>query len=212
MKKVLYLFLFAFVCFAFFVPKAQFASAAPQQVRVIFNQTRIFNTSDFSEITAQQQLEQITIKTAQLHEVFDVVAEQEDFYLIEVSAGVLGYVQKIAVIDNSITSPKTYLQTNATLKTQTKVFEKINNTFIEQPLQLPSGTRLRLLNGFDKSTQYTLVSFEQQNQVYTYYVKTNLVDPDGIDRNILLAITLIISALSIGALLTKILKPKIKTK
>lgn len=191
-------------------PLITFADSIPQQVRVIFNQTRIYSTSDLSGLESLEDVQTVTIRIAYLHEVFTVVNEIGNLYEIELE-NQNGYILKIAVIDNSLSSPQAILQTNAKTTTQVFAYEKIGDTYFQhEEVTLQKDTRVRILDGYDKGKQYTLVSFEKENISYTYYVKTALIDPDGIDRTIVLAITLILACISGGLVLFKIFKPKRK--
>lgn len=191
-------------------PLITFADNLPTQIRVIFNQTRIYSTNKLSGLETLEDVQSITIRMAYLHEVFIVVDEIDDLYEIQLEEQ-NGYILKISVIDNSLSSPEAILQTNAKTTTEVFAYEKIGETYFKhEEITLQKDTRIRILDGYDKGKQYTLVSFEKENITYTYYVKTALIDPDGIDRTIILAITLILACVSGGLVLFKIFKPKRK--
>lgn len=211
MKKILITTLILFSMLILSVtPLITFADNIPAKVRVIFNQTRIYITSDLSTLQNIEHVQAITIRTAFLHEVFDVVGEVDDLYEVQLEEQ-NGYIAKIAVIDNSLSSPQAILQTNAKTTTNVFAYEKIGDTYFKhEEITLSKDARIRILNGYDKGKEFTLISFEKDNTAYTYYVKTALVDPDGIDRSIILAITLILACVSGGLILIKIFKPKRK--
>lgn len=191
-------------------PLITFATSLPNEVRVVFNQTRIYSVSDLASLETIEQVEGATIKKATLHEVFSVVGEIDDLYEIELESG-NGFISKIAVVDNEISSPQSILQTNAKTITDVFVYEKIGNTYYKhEEITLQKDTRIRILDGYSKGKDYTLISYEKENLTYSYYVKTALIDPDGIDRSIILAITLIVACVSGGLVLLKIFKPKTK--
>ena len=212
MKKLLIgLFILCGVFFMSVSPLISFANSLPNEVRVIFNQARVYSTTNFDEIETQEDVEGITIFIVSLHDVFVVIDEEENFYEIELENEQTGFIQKNAVIDNSLSSPEIFLQTNAYALTNSSVYEKINNTFVMlNSIQIEKNQRVRILEGYDMANQFTFVSFENEGHVYSYYVKTNQIKPDGIDRSILLAITLITIAISAGGILMKIFKPKPK--
>lgn len=192
-------------------PLISFADSLPEQIRIIHNQTRVYTTTDLSGVS-YEDLNTVTLTIVYLHEVYNVVSEQGDFYEIEVSE-TTGYVLKVAVIDNSLKSPEKFLQTNAHILTDTSLYEKIDDTYSEvQNKILTTGTAVRLNSGYDSQTQYTYISYEQDGQIYNYYVLTSHVKSDGLDRSVLLAISLIFISVSVGGILMRILKPKINKK
>lgn len=206
MKKLL---LFITCLFTLFVMSASslisFAATLPEQIRVIHNQTRIYSTTDLSEIE-MQDTQAVTIAIANLHDVFDVVSEQGDFYEINI-LDTTGFVLKVATIDNSLKSPEKFLQTNAHILTDTSVYEKINNEYVlVENKTLLKDTQVRLNNGYDNSVQYTYISYDDNGQISNYYVLTAHVKSNGLDRSVLLAISLIIISVSVGGILMRIFK------
>lgn len=183
----------------------------PQKIRVIFNQTRVYSTNDLSSITTLEELEAVTLQDVFLHDVFNVKSDSGDYYEIWLTPTISGYIQKIAVIDNDISSPTVFLQTNGYALTQSYVYEKINNVYYQlNTITISQNQRIRILNGYDKSQEYTFVSFTNSNSIDSYYVKTNNIKPDGLDMSILMAISLIIISISIGGILFKIINKKAK--
>lgn len=190
-----------------------FALETPEYVRVIHTIARVFDTTENLQTLTQTQLGERTIKILYLHDVVRVESEENEFYKVEVEVEnqtQQGYIYKAAVIDNNLKSPTKFLQTNASITENTFAFEKEGDTFTKTNLQIEKDTRIRLVEGYKTNVQYTRISFTKDGQVVTTYVETSLIKTDGVNRSILLAITLLTLSFSGIGILYKFLKRKEK--
>lgn len=218
LKKI---FLLAFITLSFLlVPTAKqivFANEVPEQVRVIYSFTYIYSADELVlETTEKEQREEYVLEIASLHQVYLVVEQTEKMYKIEFekqNETLAGYIYKSVVIDNKTKSPTKYLQTNATITKDAEVFKKEENTFVKvENILLEKNTKARLLEKLTSANEYTLISFTSNNTIEYAYVKTNHIKADGMSRSVLVAITLILTSISVGSVLLTIFKRNNKKK
>lgn len=188
-----------------------FANSFPETIRVIYNFTYIYSVDEtVIEATEIEDRTELVAKIAYLHDTFTVTNQTPKMFEIEFEKEeqtLVGYIYKTVVIDNNLISPEKYLQTNASITKQAEVFEKENDNFIKlENLSLEIGTKVRLLETLSNKNEYTLISFNHDNQVMIYYVKTSSLKADGISRSILTAITLLFVSFSAGSVLLTIFK------
>lgn len=204
-----------FLLFAFFLAQFNgqvvFANQLPQTVRVIYTYANIYTQNEtIIEATPKEDRATLVAKVAFLHDTFAVVAQTDKMFEIEFEkdqATHTGFIYKSVVIDNSQKSPTKYLQTNATITKNAEVFKKEDGQFVKVAnITLEKGFEVRVLEEVSSKNEYTLISFNHQDNVAVYYVKTNFVKANGLSRSFLTAITLITISLSAGGVLLTIFK------
>lgn len=180
----------------------EFNSELPENVKIISNSIKIYQTADVnSEV----------LGTAYYGEIFEVVSVQNDFYEIIVSEDVFGYILMAYALDSSIKSPLIHLDTNATLTETSSVFRLVGGEYLEvDDISLEKNTRIKVLDGYDINKEYCKVSFTFQDEIFTYYLLTENIDPDGIGSRFIVAISLIVVCVSIFLILYSFFKGRVR--
>lgn len=204
MKKLLilpYFFLVLCVCFINFNNGNLFAESI--EIKIIVNNCSIYQKADISS-----SIYQITIphKTVLMAEEYN-----EMFYAVNYQS-TNGYILKSCAMLNSNSSPTKKLVFNAVL-TKDSALYKLNggnyeNTYLDV---LKKNTEVQLVDGFNKSNTYTLVSYyNDKNEILTYYIETKNIQVYGVKKSVFIAISLIIFSVSIFFILfgTKLKKQK----
>jgi len=168
-------------------------SEMPEKIKITLNKVKVYETSSLdSEIIGQ----------AFYGEVFNVVTKQNEFYEIEFSAEIYGFVLTAYALDVQIKSPKIFLDTNASLIKSSFAYELKDSEFIKMDdFFLETTTRIKILEGYDINKTYCKASFDFEDEVFTYYFLTDNINPDGIGSRFVTAIMLIIVCVSIFLIL-----------
>ena len=204
MKRLLLILVFA-LCFFMASPMIAYCETMPEYVRVIYDNIGIYSTTQIFNLDSNQ-LENVTVETATLHEVLKISGEDGDFYVVEKNK-ITGYVLKTLVISNSQKSPVKKLDTNATTKNDSLLFTKPDK---QSPANktLSKDTPVKILDGYDKDKEFTMISFQENETVYTYFVETKNLSVPGINYTAIIAVSTIFAGVSIALMLFKIIKPK----
>lgn len=206
MKKFALFIILILTIFPLFYQTAR-AESFPSQVRVIYNSADAYSTTDILSFSNKEESDAKVVKTFHLHDVIDVFGEEGDFYIIKIKEQNC-FIFKEMVIDNNNKSPTKLLDTNAITVRLSALYSKKDNEYILQEKQLKMNTKIKVLNGYDKQTKFTQISFQENGQVLTYFIKTKDIKVEGINYTVIITILGIISALSITLILLKIIKPK----
>lgn len=126
-------------------------------------------------------------------------SEGQIFYAVLSMEGVEinGYIFSDFVTED-ISKIETYPTFNATLKSDTYLFEVNGEEFSETETLLESGTRVYLYEGFDNDVNgYNAVAVKVGNTLQYGYVLKSDVSPDGINPAIIYAITIALACIGI---------------
>lgn len=176
--------------------KTVYASEEPQKIKVVANQTIVYKEPS---ITSDILIEKCVYGT-----IFDVVSDDAIDYklfykisvvgLIEDQTITVGYVLKSHTLDNTISSPTKALDDNATIKTDNAVvYELVDQQYIATQKTLAKDTKIRVLDGYDSSKEYTHISFAENDTIVLYYVKTADVQVYGVNYSLIVAIMTLIT-------------------
>ena len=184
------------------------AYAQPQQVKIIYNQTNVYNVSNFLELTKQQR-DNCIIKIAKINEIFQVLEEQENIYKIQVEQQE-GYILKSAAADVNLTSPLKKLNYNAVIIKDCFIQESTSDGFVPTDKKILNGTQVCLVDGYNQHDECTLVSYYQGNNLVYVYVETEMLKVDGVNANIFIYLSVIIAIVTIVVILVKLVIGKRK--
>lgn len=197
MKKIflVYLILCNLIGFLFSTTTQQsifFAINEPEYVRVIL-ETSIYSEANIKSNILKSNLEVNTILKVDtdfsdtmfykisLYEIIDS-ATQSDF----------GYILKTHTLDSSIESPNKKLDYNAEVKNDGSMlyeYDYISNTYVETQNYLNKGTKIKILDGYDKNKEYTYISYENNGDIISLYIKTSNLSVKGINYSVIVAIS-----------------------
>jgi len=152
----------------------------PEQIKIITNKANVYVEADINSTILYQ---------ANYGEIFSVVSIEGDFYQINLNDNI-GYVLMAYALDVNIKSPEVFLDTNATVTHESRVYSL--DAYAEIPdIVLPVETRVKVLDGYDINKQYCKISFSYNDEVLTYYIPTSNIVSDGISTRTIISITLI---------------------
>ena len=77
------------------------------------------------------------------------------------------------------------------------VYNKVGDEYVETSISLEKGAKLFLYEGYKSKNPYTAVSFVLDNQVLYGYLKSESIDPNGINPAIITCACLILAILGI---------------
>lgn len=205
MKKLFilpFLFVLFSVCFLNFKSSTVFADNV--EIKIIVNQCAIYQNPNIESSTYQITIPHKTVLQAEIY--------NEEFYFITYQS-TSGYILKTNTMLNSNSSPTKKLVFNAVITKDSTIYKLKNNVFEDTFFdKLKKDTKIKLIDGYDTTNDYTLVSFyNQDNEVVSYYIETKNIQPFGVKKSVYVAISLIIFSISIFFILfgTKIKKQKI---
>jgi len=172
----------------------------PLEIKVVTNSAKIFENSDiFSNV----------LETAHYNDEFNVLLCVGDFYKVQFGESQEGYILTAFCMDSSRTPIEVYLDTNAITKAESSLYLLNGSQFILiDNIYLPAQTRIKLLNGFNETSQYTKASISLNGEVFTYYVPTANIDPDGNSTRTIVALMLIVTSVTIFLILYSFFKGK----
>lgn len=181
-----------------------FENTAPSKITIATNTAKIYVLADLSSTV---------MATATYNDEFDVVDLTEDFYKIEYTENQLGYVLKAFCIDSELKPLEVYLDANATITSECFIYELIGGELVKiENLYLPAETRVKLVNGFSETNVYTQATVSLGGELFTYYIPTVDIDPDGISTRTIIAFMLILTCVTIFLILYSFFKGKKVTK
>lgn len=186
-KKILFTFIFClFIIFQIsFSNFIYYTYALPDNIKITTNSTPIFEEANTeSEIIA----------SAYYGDIFEVISADNQFYFVKISDSLNGYVLMAYSNDATLKDIPLFLDTNGYITKQTKVFDFVENEYIETIFSLEKNTKIKIVDGLNTEKKYTKISFEQNNNILTYYVPTNTIEADGISKRTIIAIMLIVSS------------------
>ena len=131
-------------------------------------------------------------------EILDLTAGSNlKYYAVLEGTNIVGYVLSTTVVKAGNSELKVNFQSNARLNSISDVYELFGNSYNlmeykNSTLKLEKNTEIKILNGYDKHTEYTQISFEYDNQILTGYVRTENIKISGFNYYFLIAIFLLV--------------------
>ncbi|MBE7074222.1 MAG: hypothetical protein E7379_03945 [Clostridiales bacterium] len=178
------------------------------QAFVIASKCNLYSSADFqsTKVTVLDQDEQPVLITLKFNDTVTISEIQEDFAFVQTSKGAQGWIYKYYLSQN--TSQDIYPVFNASIRKDTIIYD-VNKTSTEK-LAL-AGTRVYIYGGFNKSEEYTAVQIVlEDTSLYVGYISTADIEPDGVSKMLIVAITIISATVTIILSLLYIKKKKKK--
>ncbi|MDD4685834.1 MAG: SH3 domain-containing protein [Clostridia bacterium] len=169
----------------------------PEQIKVITNKANVYAEADINSSVLYE---------AQYGEIFLVQVIENNFYKISFDDNI-GYILIAYVLDINIKSPKIYLDTNAIVTHESKVYSLEGYAEVSD-IVLFKETRVKVLNGYDIDKQYCKISFLHNDEVVTYYISTSNITSDGVSTRTIISITLMIVCVFIFLILYSFFRGK----
>lgn len=122
----------------------------------------------------------------------------------------VGYVLRAHTLDSTITSPSRTLDDNGKIKNDnTPVYERVQvpetNNYVYNKVEniiLSKDTPIQVLDGYDKNKEYTYIAFYgESGDIVRYYVETSNLSVPGINWSIIVAISTLITCVTILAII-----------
>ena len=178
-----------------------------KQVMVVQNSTNLYSSTDFNSVVL------CTIPHKTILDSHGTVNNEYTFYKVTYN-NFTGFVYANHCMDMELASPTEFLDYNGKIKSESaNVYYKVNESFSKfENITLIKDTEIRILDGYDIDKEYTLVSFIYENANFTYYIKTTDITPYGVSRTLIVAISIIITCISLILLLFGSSFKKLKKK
>ena len=114
----------------------------------------------------------------------------------------IGYVLIAHTVDYSKQSLHKRLDSNATIKNDnSQIFEKDtteDGKYNKVDIILNKGTKVKILDGYDKNKQYTYISFyDNNNNIVSYYIQTKDLSVSGVNYSLIIGIMSLVTCVSI---------------
>ncbi|MBO5394294.1 MAG: SH3 domain-containing protein [Clostridia bacterium] len=148
---------------------------------------------DSDKVTVLDEEEQPVLITLKLNDTVTVNDTQDDFAFVTTEKGAQGWVYKFYLSQN--TSPDIYPVFNGSVRKDTVIYDIDKNSTGELAL---AGSRVYLYEGYDKKSEYTAVQIAlADSSLFTGYISTADIEPDGVSKMLIVAITIIAAAATI---------------
>ncbi|MDD2227548.1 MAG: SH3 domain-containing protein [Clostridia bacterium] len=173
--------------------------SSPERVKVIMNSVYVYENADTNSNP---------IGKAYFKDIYNVLSVEGDFYKIEFN-DVSGYILTAYAMDATILSPIINLDTNASLIKDSEVYRLIDNEYeAVEDIKLDAETRVKVLSGYDANKPYCYTSFSLNDEILTFYIPTENIVVDGISTRAIIAITLMVTCITIFLILYSFLRGK----
>jgi hypothetical protein len=113
-----------------------------------------------------------------------------------------GFVLIAHTVDYDKQSPQKKLDSNASVKNDnSEIFTKDtteNDKYTKTDIVLKKGTKVKILDGYNKDKQYTYISFyDENNNIVSYYIQTKDLAVSGVNYSLIVGIMSLITCVSI---------------
>lgn len=177
----------------------RFSFAHIEKIRIIYDWAPVYADANFLQMSNQER-ENSLIERVKLHQVYEVVEELEDMYKIKMETR-QGYILKSMAINDNISSPAKVLNYNAEIIADCKCFDKYSERFTPNDYELNRGDKVCILDGYDTSKEYTLVSFYKNQTLVNCYIKTEVLKVDGINARVITLVSVLIALSTISVIM-----------
>ena len=182
--------------------------AEGKTVKIIFTTSYVFSLPEAKE--------ENIIKEYKYGTEFEVLEEnvQGDYSyykikITDIENVEMAYILKSAVMDTSIFTPKKELDVNASVSKDAIVYTIVGEEYVETNEVLISGTKIRLISGYDASVKYSKIQYTNQNgDIITAYIKTSDIKVSYISRTLIGIVIIVITSTSIVLILFGIKKSR----
>ena len=227
MKKYIRFICLILLCFLSISPisgDVTFASTnkIPAKVRVVLPTYIYIANSITSEIYKKDGKDLLIDVNTVL--IVDTTYEDGTFYKVciekiideKTSNDDYGYVLIAHVMDADKKSPEKKLDSNAKIKndnTITYLKNEKTSEYNDTIVTLNKGTKVRILDGYDKKKEFTYISFyDNENNIVSYYVKTKDLDVKGVNYSLIVGISSLAACVSVILILLGVKGKKKKNK
>lgn len=153
-------------------------------------------TDQTNTITAEVQKGEIL--TVQ-NDAAQIINGQHSYYYVKTNSGKEGFIE-IGKVGTIITQSRQKANTNATIKSQTILYETNKGT--GPIIIVPASARVKIIGRLKPNSAYTKVQIQDNNgQTYTGYIKTSLINPDDLTTLQIIGIVLLVLNLFILVLI-----------
>lgn len=203
---ILLLFSIAFMLF----PSLKAFAIENGSAQIIATKCNLYEDASFSsdKVYVEDDEENTVIITLRFGDQVQVQETQGDFAFVTTSKGVQGWVYKYYLSQTA--SQQIYPVFNGTIIKETLIYDidGISTGFVAT-----KGARVFLFEGFDsKSEKPTAIQIALEDGIlFSGYVATDCVEPDGVSKTLIVAITIVAAATTIILSLVFIRK-KVKKK
>lgn len=205
MKKILIMLLL--ICMVGCLNRSFVYAESDKYVKALYSSVNIFKDTDINTDADNdgEALDIISkIKYGQkLKVVLDSFVGDDGFNYYGVSFSLdgeeeQGYVLSSQVLLSSISSPQKDLDHNAIISKNTKLYGYEELRFVELGKELAAGEQIKILNGYNKSSDYTRIQYKDESgDILTAYIKTADIQTSGVSRATIGAIIIIITIVSL---------------
>lgn len=204
---ILLLFSLAFM----FLPSIKAFALENGSAQIIATKCNLYEEADFfsNKVSVQDSEENTVIITLRFGDEVQVSDCKDDFSFVTTSKGVQGWVYKYYLSQSP--SQQIYPVFNGTIIKETLIYDidGVSTGFIAT-----KGSRVFLFEGFNsKSEKPTAIQIVLENgSLLTGYVSTDCVEPDGVSKTLIVAITIVAAVSTITLSLIFIRKKSKKKK
>lgn len=203
MKKIIIVMLIIFVSLGLNINKA-YAQVSEPGFKVIYTTAYIYAdiniSADFNgdnenlDILYELQYGDIvTLKNKNI-----ILGDDGFNYYNIIFNNIEGFVLCSQILSQNYSSPKKELDYNATLKEDSVIYDLKDEEYILTEKNLNEGQKIKILDGYDKSKEYTRIQYQDENgQIITCYVKTIDIKTSLISRSFIGATIIIVTTISL---------------
>ena len=203
---ILLLFSFVFI----FCPSQKAFALENGNAQIIATKCNLYEEASFSssKVSIQDEEENIVTITLRFGDEVQVGEIQGDFAFITTSKGVQGWVYQYYLSQSS--SQQIYPVFNGTIIKEALIYYIDGQS---TDIVATKGTRVFLFEGFDSKIDKTAVQIVLENgTLLTGYISTDCVEPDGVSKTLIIAITIVAAVSTITLSLIFIRKKSKKKK
>lgn len=172
----------------------------------------VINTS-FSYLYKEPNFDEFYQIEVKKGEILDVSNEIDSFYEVKYTLDsnvITGYIPcEFASIYTQ--EQETLLVYNGKIIHNTPVYTVAGNEIIEN-ITLSPGHEIYIYDGFDSDLEFTKVKFSYNNQIYTASIPTINLSPNGVNKGVIIALSIITALVGVIFVVLGIKKKKSGTK
>ena len=208
-KKFIFSFLLLVpLIISLFTPSISSEAIEIGNATVIASKCSLYSEASFSsdKVSVLDELEQPIIITLKMGEEVVISEFQNDFAKVSVRENVEGWVYKYYLSQGS--SQDVYPVFNGTVRKDTVIYD-IDQQATE--IIAKADSRIFIYQGFNDKKELTAVQLVlDDGSLYTGYIATSDIEPDGVSKLLIVAITIISAAVTIILSIVFIKKKKKK--
>ena len=162
--------------------------------------TYLYKTTDF--------LEHYEFKITE-NEIISCIEEDENFYKVSYSYNQESYMGYVSGEVASIYTPpqQSLLVYNGRISRKTNVYKVTEDETLDG-IVLEAGHEIYLYEGFDSKNTYTNIKFNYNGNVLTGRILTKDLSPNGINKAVIISLSIIVALVSVVLILMGLSKKK----